>query len=315
MRIHRVVSLLFAAALLAPAAAQAQQPPTCDKACLSGFMDQYFAALQAHDARRLPLSSDIKYTENGQTLALTDGLWGTIQAPPSYRFDIADPATGEVAMLGIVKEGTNDNFISVRLQVVNHKITEIENLVVRNVSGPGGGQFARVPLTKPNPLFLETEPADKRLSRGQLQAIANSYFTGIASETTSQGIPFDPHCQRMENGSWTANSPDPKAGAMARLDCKAQFDTGFQTIVTNIRARRYPVIDPEHGLVYALAFFDHNGAPKTMGTADGKQVALSGAFSQPITFMIAELFKVKDGKLRQIEAVLTTVPYGMKSGW
>ena len=51
MRIHRVVSLLFAAALLAPAAAQAQQPPTCDKACLSGFMDQYFAALQAHDAR------------------------------------------------------------------------------------------------------------------------------------------------------------------------------------------------------------------------------------------------------------------------
>jgi hypothetical protein len=24
---------------------------------------------------------------------------------------------------------------------------------------------------------------------------------------------------------------------------------------------------------------------------------------------------VKDGKIRQIEAILTSVPYGMKSGW
>ena len=31
--------------------------------------------------------------------------------------------------------------------------------------------------------------------------------------------------------------------------------------------------------------------------------------------MIAEVFKVKNGKLTQIEAVLTTVPYGMPSGW
>jgi hypothetical protein len=312
MRLHRIASLVFAAALMAPAAASAQQPPTCDRACLTGFMDQYLAALVAHDAHRLPLSSDIKYTENGQTLALTDGLWGSVAAPPSYRFDIVDPVSGEIAMMGIIKEGTNDNFISTRLLVENHKITEIENLVVRNLGGP---QFARVPLTKPNPLFLETEPVNERLSRDKLEAIANSYFTGIDTETTAHDIPFDPNCQRMENGSWTANSPDPKAGAMQKLGCKAQFDTGFQTIVTNVRARRYPVIDPAHGLVYALAFFDHNGAPKTMGTADGKQVPVTGPFSQPVTFMLAEVFKVKDGKIRQIEAILTSVPYGMKSGW
>jgi len=312
MRLYRIAALALAAALLAPQAASAQQPPTCDRACLTGMMDQYFAALQAHDSRRLPLSSDIKYTENGQTLALTDGLWGSVAALPSYRFDIADPVSGEIGTMGIVKEGTNDNFIGVRLKVENHQITEIENLVVRNIGGPA---FARVPLTAPNRLFLEVEPAARRLSRDKLEAIANSYFTGIDTETTSHDIPFDPQCQRMENGSWTANSPDPKAGAMQKLDCKAQFDTGFQTIVTNVRARRYPVIDPEHGLVYALAFFDHNGAPKTMGTTDGKPVPVTGPFSQPVTFMLAEVFKVKDGKLRQIEAILTSVPYGMKSGW
>jgi hypothetical protein len=34
-----------------------------------------------------------------------------------------------------------------------------------------------------------------------------------------------------------------------------------------------------------------------------------------VSFYIAEIFKVKDGRIRQIEAVLTTVPYGMSSGW
>jgi hypothetical protein len=52
-----------------------------------------------------------------------------------------------------------------------------------------------------------------------------------------------------------------------------------------------------------------------MGTADGKQVPVTGPFSQPVTFMLAEVFKIKDGKIRQIEAILTSVPYGMKSGW
>jgi hypothetical protein len=39
------------------------------------------------------------------------------------------------------------------------------------------------------------------------------------------------------------------------------------------------------------------------------------AGSISITFYIAEVFKVVDGNIRQIEAVLTTVPYQMESGW
>jgi hypothetical protein len=56
-------------------AAQAAEP-SCDRACLEGFVDQYLAALVAQDPSRLPLAKNARYTENGQELKLGDGMWG-----------------------------------------------------------------------------------------------------------------------------------------------------------------------------------------------------------------------------------------------
>jgi hypothetical protein len=44
-------------------------------------------------------------------------------------------------------------------------------------------------------------------------------------------------------------------------------------------------------------------------------VPVAAMMQQPFSFYIAEVFKVVDGNIRQIEAVLTTVPYQMESGW
>ena len=49
---------------------------TCDRACLNGLVDLYWSALVAHDPDRLPLTPNARYTENGQTLKLGDGIWG-----------------------------------------------------------------------------------------------------------------------------------------------------------------------------------------------------------------------------------------------
>ncbi len=37
--------------------------------------------------------------------------------------------------------------------------------------------------------------------------------------------------------------------------------------------------------------------------------------THPFTWEIAELFKIENGKIRQIEAVLDQAPYGMDHGW
>jgi hypothetical protein len=159
-------------------------------------------------------------------------------------------------------------------------------------------------------------PADKRLTREQLADISNTYFTGLDTSDNSKGIPFSPQCQRRENGTVTANNPDAPKGSMAWFDCKTQFDTGFSVIVTDIRERRFEVVDRTKGLAFAWAYFDHNGTPaKFSRTPDHEMVDVAATFRQPITFYIAEVFKVVEGDIRQIEAVLTTVPYQMESGW
>jgi len=46
----------------------------CDRDCLAGFMTTYLEALLAHDASKLPVTGNVKYTENGVRLNLTDGI-------------------------------------------------------------------------------------------------------------------------------------------------------------------------------------------------------------------------------------------------
>jgi hypothetical protein len=50
-------------------------------------------------------------------------------------------------------------------------------------------------------------------------------------------------------------------------------------------------------------------------TLNGKLTDVPPTFRQPFSFIIAEIFKIKDEKIRQIEAVLMGVPFGMESGW
>jgi hypothetical protein len=289
----------------------------CNRQCLTGFMDAYLKALVAHDSSKLPVTKNVKYTENGVRLNLKDGLWNTASATPTYRLDIIDEEAGQVGLLGKINENGNQNWFAARLKVEKGKqISEIENLVVRNVSGgaPEGVPKSKN-FTEPHPLMKEVIPDGQRLSRAELITIGNSYFTGLDTDDSAAHVPFDPACQRRENGTITSNNPDAPKGSMSWMNCKDQFDTHFSTIVTDIRERRF-LADPVTGLAFAFGYFDHDGSVAKMSTTlDGKMTDVSSTFRQPFSFIIAEAFKIKDKKIRQIEAVLMAVPYGMESGW
>ena len=309
----------FAAALALFAAGAGAAPPGCDRECLSGALNSYLQALISHDPTRMATRRNIKYTENGVRLNLGDGLWQTASAMPTYRLDVIDDEAQQVGLLGRISENGNNNWFAVRLKVEpDHSVSEIETLINRSIgAGPGAGPpGAAQGNAEPHPLMAELIPADKRLSRADLARIGNSYFTGMADEKSGTNVPFSPQCQRRENGTVTANNTTAPQGSMQWLDCKSQFDTGFSVIVTNIRERRFAIVDRTKGLAFGWGYFDHDGThAKFSRTLDHKEADVAATFRQPITFYIAEVFKVTDGQIRQIEAVLTTVPFRMESGW
>jgi len=308
------IKLAAIAALAALAfAGQAAATSACDRGCLEGFVDRYVDALVAHDPARLPLAKDAKFTENGQALQLGDGLWGTIEAREAYRLVFADPQAGQVGAFVTVKESGRHQILGLRLKVAGGKISEIETLVVRPKTGVVFG--APEALTD-KPIFHRALTPSQRRSRAELERIANSYFEGLVQATETL-TPFDDACQRIENGVVTANNPDVPAGGMAmwKMGCHAQFATHFSQFITRIRERRFPVVDEERGLVYAEGFFDHAGRMKTQTLADGTVSPVPPDMQVPFTFQIGELFKIQDGKIMRIEALVIPAPYGMKSGW
>src|SRR3546814_867728 len=86
---RHLLSAAGLAALLLGAATTAQAQD-CDRTCLSGVMDSYLAAMTAHDASKLSVTRNVKYTENGVRLDLGDGLWQTLSAAPDYRITVID---------------------------------------------------------------------------------------------------------------------------------------------------------------------------------------------------------------------------------
>ena len=309
-----VAASLAATALLlgaGPAGAVANvAPPTCDRACLEGMIDKYLAALAAKDPARLPLTKDARFTENGVTLKPGDGLWGTVDGIGDYRLSFVDPDTEQAGAFVTVKESGRQVLLALRLQIQSgSRISQIETMVARTPLRAG----MPAPAMTPKPVFYADVPPAERRSRGQMMAITNSYFDGL-EHATGALTPFDPHCQRIENGMITSGDPAAPPG-MTHMTCGEQFATGFSPFITQIRERRFPIMDQEKGLGFAQVFFDHAGVIKDVKMTDGTNLHVPAPFDAPFAFEIFEVFKIQNGKIIRVEAVLNTVPYGMPSGW
>ena len=119
----------------------AERSPDAARKCLERIVDEYLEAVVAHDPKRLPLSADVKYTENSQVVALGDGFWKTAQGIGNYKHYFADPEFGQVAFMGTMREADTLLLFSLRLRIELGRITEIESVYFR----PGGGGPALFP--------------------------------------------------------------------------------------------------------------------------------------------------------------------------
>jgi len=283
-----------------------------DRPGLYALLERYLAALQARDPDRLPWAENPRITENNVALRPGDGLWGSITGFGGYALRFADPQTGSVGFHGVVDESGTRSPFAMRLTLAGDRIAEVETIVVRAMDS--GVPFVTAELAD-RPSFDQTVPAELRSPRPQMIALANGYFDTLQQNDGTLHVQFDPACNRRENGMQTTNNPEAAAkyGFIMGLGCTEQFRLGYFRFDDRLRGRRPLVIDEERGLIMMAAFIDHSGRISEYTLTDGRRISskVHGVNSRALL----ETFKISGGRIADIEAVFTSVPYRMPSPW
>jgi len=328
------VVLVFVTLLAAPLFPRAAQ--TCDRQCLVDIMKDYLAALVAHDPSAVPFDKEVKFTENTANIPVGDGLWVTASGGPNeFQIYAADPVTQQVACLVMMKENNNEDImLGVRLALRRGKISEAEHHVVRQDL-----LHTMQNLKRPRPGLVEDVVPEDRTPREQMLDIGLSYYDALTGEDGTLA-PFAPECERRENGSTSVGGKqeapesseaerqfpppgevDPEMAKLGRAlaavpnTCEGQITAGVWAYITEIKNRRLLVIDEQKGLAVGFSNFYHDSKLKTMKLKGVPGVESVPAFQGTFNMPAIHFFKIRKGKIYDIEATGLVLPYGTKTGW
>lgn len=307
-----ILTLLIA--IPATAFAQSGKPGPCDRTCLDKLVDSYLAALVAHDPSRVKIAPGAKFVEDTKPMKPGEGLWKTASAVPTkFKIYVPDPVAEQVGFIGMMEEGGKPIELGLRLKLRNGQLVEMEHLIARNLRGPSLAN-----LQTPRLGLLATVPPAERTPRDRMLKIGLSYYTAL---TTANGnaAPFADDCLRHENGMQTNGNPAPKTpgrGSTGALGCSAQISTGTFNYIKRIEPRRVEIADVETGLVFGLSQFRHPMTEKSLKITGVPGVdSVDMSMFKPFDLPAAHIFKIRDGKIHEIEAMGFTMPYNSPTGW
>jgi len=295
---HKTGNILAAFALATLSATSGTAQTTCDRACLTGFVDSYFKALLAHDARALPPAAKARITQNGSEKKLADAFWPSA-AEITYRFDVVNTRRGDTGTDAVIRntDGTKTMYM-VRLKVQSGAITEIETIKANK--GDADRLWDENRLKEVSPAYKMSIREASRDSYFDLIAAADSYWRAFETNGTPayHRARLLPDSLRFENGLQTTGLM--RDGVFN--DTARGFDEG-KFLGRNIWDRRYPVVDEERGVVLSIVRFGMKGGAK------------SQSYLTSNDRLVAEFFAIKSGEIQEIQAVLFNLPDAKSTGW
>jgi hypothetical protein len=309
-----IATLLCGSMPLLAAPSANRLPAHCDRACLIDAMNDYLAALVAHDPSQVPLSPHVEFVENTVPMHPGEGLWRTADAlPTTFKIYVPDPVSQEIGFLGVMRAANEPIEAALRLKIRHGEIVAAEHLWA------GGLKAANLKnLETPRPAFLATVPPSERVPRAEMLRIALSYYTAVTTADANDA-PFAADCERHENGIATTGNPPPATPGRATvgsMGCAAQLKTHFMDYIRRIQPRRVMIADPQTGLVFGLSQFRH-----PMKQTHETIVGVPGFTSVDMNFkpfdnVAAHVFKISGGQIHEIEALgHSGMPYDSPTGW
>lgn len=297
-----------------------------DRAGLTAILDQYLDSLPNHAPAGLPLASNVKITEQAAQIPAGDGLWvSATSGPTAFNIRLADPVSGQAGFFGVIHEWDKPVLLATRLKVVSGMIAEIENVIARDLR-----EASLENLKTPRPALLADLPANEETPRAEMIRIANSYFDSIEQDDGDL-CPFADQCVRRENGlQTTLNNSPPRTGGIGdafgpgvsqllakllALKTRESMFCGGLAYITQIRPRHMVLCDEQKGIVFGFPRFVHRGDIRKM-----KITGVPGVEALPFGFgpndlQAAEMFKIRAGKVYEIEANGFLNAYLAPTGW
>lgn len=292
--------LLTAAASLAFASTSAQAQD-CNTACMTDLANRFMGNMTKGDPRGLPWGEHVGYAENSVKLRIGEGSWVTIKAFSKTPLVVADPQTSRVVWIGSIEDHGQPGFYAMDMQVKGGKITQVQSVIRRKEGRPPFGD----PVTyAPDKKFTTSIPAKARLPRGQMTALVDAYFAGIASNGANLGVGFDKGCALIENGvRMTGNLP---AAAGGDASCETSLKRGLYGELEDLR-HQVLAIDEARGLVAAIGYRDLTGAKTSFTAQDGSTYPAEAKYPRSVGFI--SVFRIEGGKIARIETIANEVPY------
>jgi hypothetical protein len=308
-----VVLLLVSSGPLLAAPNARKLPERCDRACLTNAVDNYLAALVAHDPSLVPLSPKVEFVENTVDLTPGEGLWKTASAvPTTFKIYVSDPVSEEVGFLGMMQAADKPTLLALRLKIRHGEIVAAEHLIADNVTPDSMKN-----LQEPRKVFLTPVPPAERNSRAEMIRIASMYYPALSS-ADANNAPFADDCVRHEAGFQSTGNPPPPTPSLDTLEslgCAAQLRTHTMDYITRIEPVRVVIADPETGLAFGLSQFRH-----PMKEKSEKIIGVPGVTVRPLNYPAFDMpsghiFKIYGGKIHEIEATGFIGAYNSKTGW
>ena len=269
--------LAFAAFIQCVGAKSATKAPAvshCDSSCLTAGMNDYLSKMLAHQTGAIRLAANAMIYVNSHPIGLNEVPMGRAKEIKSKQI-FSDPVSGNVvARTGLEMDDGKIAYASTRLKIVGGTITQIE------MSFDDSQRVVPSYVTFLDPVMTTIVPPEKRMSRGELEAIIERYFQGL-TDHQPVAADYDDRCDRYHSGQRVTNNPRNSVEGPGPKNCfEANNGPRPWGPATNIRI---PIVDPEHGIVigYTLLLYKSDNAP----------------------MYVAEVFKILDGKIRMIDNI------------